>query len=121
MSRISSSVSDPQTNSPTTNIYETVIPTTNNNSSSDRVIPIYETEWTHHLKRLMMNKIPSTKENGISVIGLSSPPDLLPSVHYFQQQQHPYDKLLENRKKTSDSMRRTNMLRRLKDDAAFLY
>jgi hypothetical protein len=62
---------------------------------------------------------------GVSVIGLPSvPPDLLPSTkqstHYFQQQ-NPYDKFLAGRSTTSDSMRRENMLRRLKDDAAFLY
>ena len=70
----------------------------------------------------MMKKTSSIKENGISVIELpSSPPDLVPSIYYFQQRQHPYDKFLANRTKTSDSMRRANMLRRLKDDAVFLY
>jgi hypothetical protein len=71
----------------------------------------------------MMKKIPTNKNTGISVIELpsSSPPDLVPSIHYFQQKQHPYDKFLANRKKTSDSMRRAHMLKRLKDDAAFLY
>lgn len=64
------------------------------------------------------------KEN-ISVIELpSAPPDLVSSTtqstDYFQQQ-NPYDKFLARRSTTSDSMRRTNMLRRLKDDAAFLY
>jgi hypothetical protein len=67
----------------------------------------------------------SIGNKGVSVIGLSSiPPDLLPSTkqssHYFQQQD-PYDKFLASRSTTSDSMRRANMLRRLKDDAAFLY
>jgi len=72
-----------------------------------------------------MSKRPSINGNGMSVIELpsssSEPPDLVPSGHYFQQQQHPYAKFLANRKRTSDSMRRANMLQRLKDDAAFLY
>jgi hypothetical protein len=121
IARISSSVNDPQTN-----IYETVNSTTKINSLSNRATPIYETEWTHNLRRLMMNKIPLIKENGISAIELpssssSSSPDLVPSTHYFQQQQHPYAKFLADRKRTSDSMRRANMLQRLKDDASFLY
>jgi len=71
-----------------------------------------------------MSKRPSINGNDMSVIELpssSEPPDLVPSGHYFQQQQHPYAKFLANRKRTSDSMRRANMLKRLKDDAAFLY
>ena len=67
----------------------------------------------------------SIQNEGIAVIGLPSiPPDLVPATRqssdYFQQQ-NPYDKFLANRSQTSDSMRRANMLRRLKDDAAFLY
>lgn len=67
----------------------------------------------------------SIQPGGIAVVGLPSiPPDLVPSTRpssdYFQQQ-NPYDKFLASRSQTSDSMRRTNMLRRLKDDAAFLY
>jgi hypothetical protein len=65
------------------------------------------------------------EKEGVSVIELpSAPPDLIPPtkppLDYFQQQ-NPYDKFLAGRSKTSDSTRRANMLRRLKDDAAFLY
>ena len=87
--------------------------------------PIYETEWTHSLRQLMM--ITSSIENEpISVIELPSPPpDLVPSMtqqplDYFQQH-NPYDKFLANRSAISDSMRRANMLRQIKDNAAFLY
>jgi hypothetical protein len=112
-----------QTNSSCTNIYDTVIPITNVNPSPDRSTPIYETEWTHNYKQLMMNKIPSIEKNAISVIQLPSTtqPDLLPSLHYFQQQHHPYDKFLANRTQSSDSTRRANMLKQINDDAAFLY
>jgi len=114
-----------------TNIYETVLPATNNDNnnnipSSDLSTPIYEKEWTHNLRQLMMTTTSSLIETeGISVIELPlPPPDLLPSTKqssdYFQQQ-NPYDKFLSSRLKTSDSTRRANMLRRLKDDAAFLY
>jgi hypothetical protein len=73
----------------------------------------------------MMVTTPSITNEGISVIELpQAPPDLVPSIppsaDYFQQQ-NPYDKFLAGRSTTSDSMRRNNMLRRLKDDAAFLY
>lgn len=109
-----------QSNSPCTNIYETVIPITNNNSVSDLSTPIYETEWKHNIKQ-MMNKMPSIDKNLISVIELpETTPDLTQTNHYFQQQ-YLYEKFLANRTKTSDSMRRANMLKRLNDDAAFLY
>lgn len=137
MTRSSSSVNNTQTNSSSTSskIYEAVNSNTNTNSSPDRATPIYETDWTHNLKRLLMNKKPFIKRRSMSVIEIPTssssssiassssptPPDLVPSTHYFQQQQHPYAKFLENRKRTSDSMRRANMLKRLKDDAAFLY
>jgi hypothetical protein len=102
VTRVSSSESDNniQRNSPCTNIYETVIPVTNLDWSLDPSTPIYETEWTHNLKQFMANRIPST--------------------HYFQQK-HPHDRVLANRARTSNSMRRNKMLKRLKDDAAFLY
>jgi len=72
-----------------------------------------------------MTKTSSIGNEGVSVIDLPPPPpDLVPSTKqssdYFQQQS-PYDKFLASRSSTSDSMRRANMLRRLKDDAAFLY
>lgn len=94
-------------------------------SPSDISTPIYETEWTHNLRQLMMSTTSPIGNEGVSVIELSAvPPDLVPStkkpIDYFQQQS-PYDKFLANRTTTSDSMRRANMLRRLKDDAAFLY
>ncbi|CAF3642682.1 unnamed protein product [Rotaria sp. Silwood1] len=135
VTRISSSENDNnnQTNSNSTNIYETVLPTTTNNNNhnhnsttSDMSSPIYETEWTHSLRQLMMATGPSSiKNEGISVIEVSStPPDIVPSTkqssNYFQQQ-NLYDKFLANRTTISDSMRRTNMLRQLKDNAAFLY
>ncbi|CAF1116095.1 unnamed protein product [Rotaria sp. Silwood1] len=123
MTRISSFESDTnnQTNSPCTNIYETVIPITNNNLSSEQSTPIYETEWKHSLKQIMMSKIPTIEKNVISVIELPSlPSNLVSSNHYFQQQ-YLYEKFLANRTKTSDSMRRATMLKRLNDDAAFLY
>ena len=130
VTRVSSSESDnnPQTNSNSTNIYEAVLPTTNTHpektSTSDTSTPIYETEWTHNLRQLMIVTSDMGNE-GISVIGLPSvPPDLLPSTKqssdYFQQK-NPYEKFLASRSTTSDSVRRANMLRRLKDDAAFLY
>ncbi|CAF0730546.1 unnamed protein product [Adineta steineri] len=122
-----------QINSNSTNIYETVLPTTpstNNSISSDITTPIYEKEWTHNLRQLMMPQPPlsssvAIENEGISIIELPSPPpDLISSTKqstdYFQQQ-NPYDKFLSSRSTTSDSMRRANMLRRLKDDAAFLY
>ena len=124
-----------QTSSNCTNIYETVLPTTtiaatnnnnnNNISMSDISSPIYETEWTHSLRQLMMATSSSIDTEDISVIELpSAPPDLLPSTNqssdYFQQQ-NPYDKFLANRSTVSDSMRRANMLKQLKDNAAFLY
>jgi hypothetical protein len=96
----------------------------NKTSISDISTPIYETEWTHNLRQLM--RLPSAIGNeGVSVIELPlAPPDLVPSrkqsSDYFQQQ-NPYGKFLASRTTTSDSMRRANMLRRLKDDAAFLY
>ena len=112
-----------------TNIYETVLPiinsTTNNKPSTPEItIPIYETEWTHNLRQLMVDTSP-IQNDGISFIELPPvPPDILPSTNqpadYFQQH-NPYDKFLAKRSTTSDSMRRANMLRRLKDDAAFLY
>jgi hypothetical protein len=117
-----------QTHLTCTNIYETVLPTINSNinkiSTSDIPTPIYETEWTHNLRQLMMSTS-SIGNEGISVIELPpAPPDLVPSTKqssdYFQQQ-NPYGKFLASRSATSDSMRRANMLRRLKDDAAFLY
>jgi hypothetical protein len=94
-------------------------------STPDISTPIYETEWTHSLRQLMMTTTPSMRNQGVSVIELPPvPPDLVPSTKqsfdYFQQQ-NPYDKFLASRTRTSDSMRRANMLRRLKDDAAFLY
>ncbi len=98
----------------------------NKTSTSDIVTPIYETEWTHSLRQLMMTTTtPSIGNEAISVINLPpAPPDLVPSTKqssdYFQQQS-PYGKFLASRSSTSDSMRRANMLRRLKDDAAFLY
>lgn len=118
MARISSFESDNnnQTNSSCTNIYETVIPTTNINSSSDQSTPIYEAEWRHSLKQIVMNTMPVLEKNIISVSELPS----LPSDNHFQQQ-NPYGKFLENRTSTSDSVRRANILRRLNDDAAFLY
>ncbi len=121
ITRNSPSSNGTRTNSPGANIYESVI--SNMNSLSGRATPIYETEWTHNLQKLIMRKRPSMINNGISVIKLprSSPPDLVPSIHYFQQKQHPYDKVLASRKNTSDSMRRANMLKRIKDDSAFLY
>ncbi|UJR30081.1 hypothetical protein I4U23_017623 [Adineta vaga] len=112
-------------NSNSVNIYETVLPTTNPPSlSPDVTTPIYETEWTHSLRQLMMPTANIENEK-ISIIQLPSvPPDLVssttPSTDYFQQK-NPYGKFLASRTTTSDSMRRTNMLRRLKDDAAFLY
>lgn len=125
ITRSSTSLNSTQPNSSPTDIYETVNSTTNMHSSSDLATPIYETEWTNNLKRLMMHKRPLIKRNSMSVIELpsssSTTPDLVPSIHYFQQQQNPYAKFLANRRKTSDSMRRTNILKRLKDDAAFLY
>ncbi|CAF1228982.1 unnamed protein product [Rotaria sordida] len=123
MTRISSLESDTnnQTNSPCTNIYETVIPIINNNSSFDQSTPIYETEWKHSLKQIMMSKIPSIEKNVISVIELPSlQSNLISSNHYFQQQ-YLYEKFLANRTKRSDSIRRANILKRLNDDAAFLY
>ncbi len=120
-----SSSNGTRSHSPGQNIYESVISSSNINSLSDRATPIYETEWTHNLQKLIMRKRPARVNNGISVIKLptssSSPPDLVPSIHYFQQKQHPYDKFLANRQNTSDSMRRANMLKRIKDDSAFLY
>ncbi|CAF3149036.1 unnamed protein product [Rotaria sp. Silwood2] len=135
VTQISSSENDNnnQTNSNSTNIYETVLPTINNNnndtSTSDISTPIYETEWTHSLRQLMMTTTTTTtssiKDEAISVIEVSStPPDLVPlarqSSDYFQQQ-NLHDKFLANRPTISDSMRRANMLRQLKDNAAFLY
>ncbi|CAF1192249.1 unnamed protein product [Rotaria sordida] len=142
VTRISSSENDNnnnQTNSNSTNIYETVLPTTstttttnnnnnnnNNTSTSDIPTPIYETEWTHNLRQLMMATTTSSITNeGISVIKVSSaPPDIVPSIKqtsdYFQQK-NPHDKFLANRTTISDSMRRTTMLKQLKDNAAFLY
>ena len=130
VTRISSLENDtnPSIPSNSTNIYEAVLPThhipPNKSSSSDTPTPIYETEWTHNIRELMM-ATSSIRTDGIAIAGLPSiPPDLVPSNRqssdYFQQQ-NPYDKFLANRSKTSDSMRRANMLRRLKDDAAFLY
>ena len=129
ITRISTSESDNNHQTPS-NIYESVLPTTTSNNTtaktsvSDNATPIYETEWTHNIQQLMMATSP-IEPQGVSVISLpSAPPDLLPStkqsIHYFQQQ-NPYDKFLASRTTTSDSMRRANMLRRLKDDAAFLY
>jgi hypothetical protein len=113
--------SDSDNSNQCTNIYETVIPIPTHISSSDISTPIYETEWKHSLKQLMMHGTSSMENNGVSIIELPlSPLDLVSSKDYFQQQ-HPYDKVLANRTKTSDSTRRANMLRRLKDDAAFLY
>ncbi|CAF2159985.1 unnamed protein product [Rotaria magnacalcarata] len=111
-----------QTHSPCTNIYETVIPITSNNALSDQsAAPIYETEWKHSLKHIMMNRIPLIEKNTISVIELPSlTPDFTPTNQYFQQQ-YLYERFLANRTKVSDSMRRANMLKRLNDDAAFLY
>ncbi len=135
VTRISSTESDNnnQTNSNSTNIYETVMPTTtttindnnNNTPTTDISTPIYETEWTHNLRQLMMATTSSIENEGMSVIDLHpTQPDLLSSTKqssdYFQQK-NPYEKFLASRSTTSDSMRRTNMLRRLKDDAAFLY
>ncbi|CAF1641144.1 unnamed protein product [Adineta ricciae] len=114
-----------QFHSNSVNIYETVLPPANQPSlPCDVPSPIYETEWTHSLRQLMITTANLEKEN-ISIIELpSAPPDLvsstIQSTDYFQQQ-NPYDKFLACRSTTSDSMRRTNMLRRLKDDAAFLY
>jgi hypothetical protein len=101
-----------QTNTSCTNIYDTVIPM---NSTPDRSTPIYELEWTHNYKQLM-------ERNDISIIELPivPQPDLVPSMDYFQQQ-HPYHQILANKTKTSDSMRRANMLKQIKDDTAFLY
>ncbi|CAF2214316.1 unnamed protein product [Rotaria magnacalcarata] len=132
LTRISSSESDSTNpiNSNCTNIYETVLPTTHHNSnssssSSDISTPIYETEWTHSLRQLMLTTASSTKNDGISIIKLPTPPpDLVPSIEqasdYFQQQD-PHDKFLESRSRISDSMRRTTMLTQLKDNSAFLY
>jgi hypothetical protein len=123
----SDSESEHPSNASCTNIYETVVTTANVSPPKDVSIPIYETEWTHNLRQLMLSQ--TARENGgVAVIELpSSPPDLVSSIHqhpppmdYFQQQ-NPHDKFLTSRTRTSDSMRRANMLRRLKDDAAFLY
>ena len=108
------------------NIYETVPTTliTNQTSTKDVPVPIYESEWTHNLRQLMMAT--SAKDNrSVSVIELPpAPPDLLPttnpSIDYFQQH-NPYDKFLASRTPTSDSMRRANMLKQINNDAAFLY
>jgi hypothetical protein len=74
---------------------------------------------------MMVTTPPPVENDGVSIIELPpAPPDLVPSSKqspdYFQQQ-NPYDKFLASRTTTSDSTRRVNMLRRLKDDAAFLY
>lgn len=122
IARISSSPNDfnHQTNLNSTNIYETVLPT----ATMDLSPPIYESEWTHNLRQLMF-ATSSMDKRAVSVIELPTvPPDLLPttahSVDYFQQH-NLYDKFLASRTTTSDSMRRANMLKQLKDDAAFLY
>ena len=128
IARIPSSVDHRKTNSPsTTNIYETVLPGTPNVSASHRTTPIYEPDWTQNFHKLFMKKPSPSKLNTVSVINPAATtivpiqPDLVSSIHYFQQKQHPYDKFLANRKTTTDSMRRANMLRKIKDDTAFLY
>ena len=113
------------TDTSSTNIYESVLPTANIHCTSDVSIPIYESEWKHSLGHLILSARAANAKDSVAVIELPSPPpDLVSptpaSMNYFQQQ-NPYDKFLANRTATSDSMRRANMLRRLKDDAAFLY
>ena len=66
----------------------------------ETVPPIYESEWRHPVGV-------STTETPLSVVNLP--------------QRHPYDRVLSSRLNTSDSIRRTTILTRLKDDAAFLY
>ena len=122
-----------QVHSNSMNIYETVLPTTSTVNKittlpPDVSPPIYEKEWTHNLRQLMMTTMAASSaidNKSISVIELPlAPPDLVSSTNqsldYFQQH-NPYDKFLASRMTTSDSTRRANMLRRLKDDAAFLY
>lgn len=131
----SESDSERQNTSNCTNIYETVVSATNSTATTAPIStappppppppPIYETEWTHSLRELIMETSSPREESGVSIIELpSAPPDLVPSnqttSNYFQQK-HPHDKFLANRSTQSDSMRRANMLQRLKDDAAFLY
>lgn len=106
-----------------TNIYESLLSTSRLQSSLPRPTPIYETEWTPHLQKLRRKKLSLMKNKGISIIELptSFPPDLVPPIHYFQQKQHPYDQILTNRMNPTDSIRRAQMLQRIKDDSAFLY
>ncbi|CAF1003971.1 unnamed protein product [Adineta ricciae] len=99
--------------SPCANIYETVVPITADTAPVDRATPIYEAEWTHNLKQLIMTRMPSFELPSLSS-GITATTD------YFQQP-HPYNKVLAARAKASDSMRRNKMLKRLKDDTAFLY
>ncbi|CAF1337105.1 unnamed protein product [Adineta steineri] len=93
---------------------QTIIPNTTICSSLEQLTPIYETEWTHNLTQVTMNKIPSME------FPLLSSPGLISTTDYFQQE-HPYNKFLVSRQKSSDSIRRTKILKRLKDDASFLY
>ena len=102
-----------------TNIYESLLSTSQIQSSLNRSTPIYESEWTPHLQKLRRKKLSLMKNKGISIIEL--PPDLVPPIHYFQQKEHPYDQILANRLNPSDSIRRAQMLQRIKDDSAFLY
>ena len=110
-----------RTHSPCANIYETVLPTTNLVSNSNRsATPIYETEWRSNVNHLLVNRIQSTNIDPLSVLKLPSFSHRTTSTDYFQQQ-HPYNRLFSSRILTSDSMRRTNILTQLKNDAAFLY
>ena len=117
--------SDEQSQTPSTNIYETVVPMANLGSRLDTPTPIYETEWTHSLRQLMMETKATNGNPSVSVIELpSNPTDLIRTptsiMNYFQHHS-PHNKFLAERASRTDSIRRMNMLQRLKDDAAFLY
>lgn len=120
LSQSSTSIDASQSHSSNTNIYESLLSTSQIQPSST---PIYETEWTPHLQKLRRKKLSLMKNKGISMIELppTYPPDLVPPIHYFQQKQHPYEQILTTRPNPTDSIRRAQMLQRIKDDSAFLY
>ncbi|CAF0772692.1 unnamed protein product [Didymodactylos carnosus] len=92
--------------------------------------PIYETDWTQNLRRLMRTMKHSQQQRTyLSIIELPhehythmmSQPNLYDmkplSPHYFIH--NPYKVLSNNT--TTESVRRSNILKRLRDDSAFLY
>ncbi|CAF0841544.1 unnamed protein product [Didymodactylos carnosus] len=122
----------------TNNIYETVGESTILKrhhhplclSGQQQPQPIYETDWTQNLRQLMRTmKHPQQHRTNVSIIELpyehythmmnqSNLYDMRPSSSHYSVHK-PYNFLANHT--SSESLRRTNILKRLRDDSAFLY